>query len=128
MAPLDSSQLHEHEGGLGFLICEGLIMFVCVSVCRRMIEFERERDRKTEKRQRGRESRERKRVYECVWSHNTTLHKTTRTFNELGGKIVNSNVRFDISGTGRHNLPSLIEFRPEIQNNQSTTPSGQRTI
>ncbi|KAB2631823.1 hypothetical protein D8674_038727 [Pyrus ussuriensis x Pyrus communis] len=42
-------------------------------------EKEREvTEKRQRERKRGRESRERKRVYECVWSYNTTQHKTTR--------------------------------------------------
>ena len=57
-------------------------------------EREREETEKDRVREWGRESRESEGdVWVCVWSYNTTLHKTTRKFNELGGKIVNSHVR-----------------------------------
>ena len=55
MAPLISSQLHEHDGGLGFLFGEGLSWFVCVSVCRmkkkKKMNSGRERERKREDRE-----------------------------------------------------------------------------
>ena len=82
MVPLDSSQPHEHEGGLGFLIGEGLSMFVCV--CPYVEEEEEElgeRERETESdkkwgKEGGNPGREREGMSVCgpTTPHNTKLH------------------------------------------------------
>ena len=58
-------------------------MFVCVSVCLQkeeeedgLGERERERDRVTESEGKREGIPGEKRVYECVWSYNTTPHNT----------------------------------------------------
>ena len=55
MVPLDSSQLHEHDGGLGFLIGEGLSVFVCLQKEEEEELGERERERQENREETGNE-------------------------------------------------------------------------